>query len=69
MEATTGIAILGVAAVALIAWNILRSKRRHVDRRELKEQVQAWEDEGGNVPEVPTVSPDRGAPSRGGRGG
>lgn len=52
-------------AVAGIAWYVLRSARRRSDRSELKEQVQAWEDEGGNVPEVPTVSPR--VPPPGGR--
>ena len=41
-------AILGITAHEL---------RRRRDRRELKEDVQRWEDEGGNVPQVRTVSP------------
>jgi hypothetical protein len=40
-------AILGIAA---------RQLRRRKDRRELKEDLQRWEDEGGNVPEVRTES-------------
>lgn len=40
-------AILGIAA---------RQLRRRKDRRELKEDAQRWEDEGGNVPEVRTES-------------
>jgi hypothetical protein len=35
----------------------LRIVRKREDRHQLKQQVQTWEDEGGNVPEVPTVSP------------
>ena len=34
-----------------------RELRRRKDRRKLKEEVQRWEDEGGNVLEVRTVSP------------
>jgi hypothetical protein len=62
----TWIAVIGAAVVALIAWNALRARRRGKDRRELKEQVQTWEDEGGNVPEVPTVGPAPGASKRNG---
>lgn len=35
----------------------LRTSRRRGARQELTEQVQTWEEEGGNVPDVPTVNP------------
>jgi hypothetical protein len=58
MTTTTWIVALGAAVVALIAWQVLRSGRgQAAHHKELKEQVQTWEDEGGNVPEVPTPSP------------
>ena len=58
--------LVAVAAIviAAIGWYVFSRGRRHNDRRELKEQVQAWEDEGGNVPEVPTVSPRAPPPNR-----
>ena len=46
-----------------ITWLMLGDARRRRDKRQLKAQVQTWEDEGGNVPDVRTVSPNRrGAP-------
>ncbi len=51
------IAVIGAAAIAVAAWAALRIVRKREDRHQLKQQVQTWEDEGGNVPEVPTVSP------------
>ena len=53
----TWMTVAGAAVVAAIAWYAWSRTRRHTARKELKEQVQTWEDEGGNVPEVPTVSP------------
>ena len=50
--------LAGFAGIAL-TWFTLRESRRHDARRELTEQVQTWEDEGGSVPDVPTVSPSR----------
>jgi hypothetical protein len=41
-------------AIARLA---LRMSRRRGSRQELTEQVQTWEEEGGNVPDVPTVTP------------
>lgn len=48
--------VLGLVAlgVACLAGREMRVRR---DKRQLKEQVQTWEDEGGNVPDVPTASP------------
>ncbi len=52
------ILILGLGIVAgVILATTARDRRRHKGRRELKEDVERWEDEGGNVPEVATVSP------------
>ncbi|HEX7811392.1 MAG TPA: hypothetical protein VF460_05745 [Burkholderiales bacterium] len=49
--------LLAALAVIAIAWYLARRARARVEKQVLKEQVQTWEDEGGNVPEVPTVSP------------
>jgi hypothetical protein len=57
MDSTTWIAIVAAGVAAAIAWYAWRARRRHDTRRELKAQVQTWEDEGGNVPDVPTVAP------------
>jgi len=48
------------AALVAISWYVMRRPPRHGEKQALKEQVQTWEDEGGNVPEVPTVSPRSG---------
>ena len=58
MTNTTWMWVIGAAVIALIAWQVLRKNRGHAAHRELKEQVQTWEDEGGNVPEVPTPGPN-----------
>jgi hypothetical protein len=55
MEQTVLILLLVAAIVwAALAW---RHYRRRNERVQMKEQVQTWENEGGNVPEVPTVTP------------
>lgn len=54
----------GLVGIA-IAWYLLRKSHARGEKRVLKEQVQAWEDEGGNVPDVPTVRPRRGSSRRG----
>jgi len=56
MEALWALLLLALAGV-VVAWAVLRKSNRKGEKRELKEQVQAWEDEGGNVPDVPTVRP------------
>jgi hypothetical protein len=47
--------------VGLVGFAIVRFTQRESHRRgakgELMKQIQTWEDEGGNVPNVPTVSP------------
>jgi hypothetical protein len=35
----------------------LRSSRRRGAKQEMTEQVHTWEEEGGNMPDVPTVTP------------
>ena len=50
------ILLLGSCAVAVV-WFVLRQSRKTSEKRELREQVQTWEDEGGNVPDVPPVRP------------
>lgn len=49
--------VAGLAGVAIAAWYVHARSHRSVEKQVLKEQVQTWEDEGGNVPDVPTVSP------------
>lgn len=49
--------VAGLAGVAVAAWYVQARSRRSGEKQVLKEQVQTWEDEGGNVPDVPTVSP------------
>jgi hypothetical protein len=61
MQKTWLVLMAGFAGFAA-TWFMRGDARKHGDRLQLKEQVQAWEDEGGNVPDVQTVSPDRGAP-------
>jgi two-component system, NtrC family, response regulator HydG len=51
-RATTEV-VLG-SAMARLA---LRSSCRRGAKQELTEQVHTWEEEGGNVPDVPTVTP------------
>lgn len=53
MEALWVVLALGVAAI-VVAWALLRKAHRRGEKRELRSQVQTWEDEGGNVPDVPT---------------
>ena len=63
------ISLFALAAIAFIAiaWYAARQSRVLGDKQMLKEQVQTWEDEGGNVPEVPAVGtrpdPSRSGPS------
>jgi hypothetical protein len=47
----------GLAGIAIAVWYAQGRSRRRIEKQALKQQVQTWEDEGGNVPEVPTVSP------------
>ena len=47
---------LGVLAGGLLGY-FARELRRRKDKRDLKQDVQRWENEGGNVPDVGTVSP------------
>lgn len=56
MKASLAMMILGAGAAAT-AYNFLRVRRHRHEKRGLKEEIRKWEDEGGNVPHVPTVSP------------
>jgi hypothetical protein len=47
---------LGILAGALLVTKVRERRQRKV-LREVKENMHRWEDEGGNVPEVATVSP------------
>jgi len=57
MKADWLLLILGFAAVATAAFAWLRARRLRNEKRVLKEEIKTWEGEGGNVPEIPTVSP------------
>jgi hypothetical protein len=48
-------AAVGAGAAATAAFFSLRNKRD--EHKTLKSAVGKWEDEGGNVPQVPTPSP------------
>ena len=48
---------LGIGTVAAVATMIAQVRRRRNEKQALKTEVHKWEDEGGNVPQVPTVSP------------
>ncbi len=47
--------VLAPLAIIAIAWYAARHSRVRGEKQVLKEQVQTWEDEGGNVPEVPAA--------------
>ena len=49
------IALVGTAAA--VAARFARVRRQRDEKHALKSDVHKWEDEGGNVPQVPTVSP------------
>ena len=48
---------LAIGTVAAVATRIAQVRRRRNEKQALKTEVHKWEDEGGNVPQVPTVSP------------
>ena len=52
----TSLLMLSIGAGAA-AVGYLRARRRSNERQTLKAEIKKWEDEGGNVPQVPTVSP------------
>lgn len=60
MQKSWLVLLAGFAGFAITRF-MLSDERRHGERWHLKEQVQTWEDEGGNVPDVQTVSPNRAA--------
>jgi hypothetical protein len=49
------IAVAGLAA--FIAWCFSRNQQLRVARREARDEIGRWEDEGGNVPAVATPAP------------
>jgi len=53
--------LLAGLAIIAVAWYLAWRSRLQGEKQALKEQVQTWEDEGGNVPDVPTVNPRPGA--------
>jgi hypothetical protein len=58
MEPTIWVVLAaGVGAAAAAAYGLLRARRQRNEKQTLKTEIRKWEDEGGNVPQVPTVSP------------
>ena len=56
----TGLLILtagAAAAAGAAALGYLRTLNARTQKKELKEEITKWEDEGGNVPQVPTPAP------------
>ena len=53
----TWVVLAGVGAAAAAAYALLRARRQRNEKQMLKTEIRKWEDEGGNVPQVPTVSP------------
>ena len=49
--------VLGAAVAVAAAYAYLRATRHHEETRALKSDIRAWENEGGNVPQVPTPGP------------
>ena len=60
MQKTWLVLLAGFTGFAL-TWFMRGDARTRGERAQLKNHLQAWEDEGGNVPDVHTVSPTRGA--------
>lgn len=61
MRASLLILTVGAGAAAAAALGYLRARRAQVEKKDLKDEIKRWEDEGGNVPQVPTPGP-AGAP-------
>jgi len=59
MESTwmTWVVLAAAVAAAATAYGLLRARRQRNENQALKAEIRKWEDEGGNVPQVPTVSP------------
>jgi len=57
MEPTWVVLAAGACAAAAAAYGLLRARRQRNEKQTLKTEIRKWEDEGGNVPQVPTVSP------------
>lgn len=49
--------LLAAAGAGALAYGILRERRRLGEKQALKSDIRKWEDEGGQVPQVPPVSP------------
>jgi len=52
----TSLLIVAAGAGAL-AYRFLRERRHSGEKQALKSDIRKWEDEGGQVPQVPPVSP------------
>jgi hypothetical protein len=50
-------AAVGAGAAAAATAALLNLRRKREDHKSLRSEVGKWEDEGGNVPQVPTPSP------------
>jgi hypothetical protein len=56
MTMMTILLLLMVGAGAVV-YGLAYDRRLRNDKQLLKAEIKKWEDEGGNVPEVPTVTP------------
>jgi hypothetical protein len=45
------------AGAGAIAYKLMCERRATEEKKDLKSDLTTWEAEGGNVPQVPTVSP------------
>jgi len=49
--------ILTAGAAAAAAYGYLRTLRARTEKKELKEEIRKWEDEGGQAAQIRTPSP------------
>lgn len=49
--------LLSILAAGAVFYGIVYERRLRNDRLSLTTELRKWENEGGNVPQVPTVSP------------
>jgi hypothetical protein len=45
------------AGAGAMAYRLLSARARRQDKQALKSDIKKWEDEGGQVPQVPPVAP------------
>ena len=57
MKTSLLVLTVGAGAAAAAAFGYLRARRQRHERQTLKTEIGKWEDEGGQAPQVATVSP------------